>query len=100
LFHGVRAAYSFPAKMNGVGGESGGVIPREGLTERVIRKGRDAIPVGRIPADPRGLGPKPGRGGIKRIRPKRSGRSLSVCPYVGEVGIDLLVKSVASDLSF
>jgi hypothetical protein len=56
--------------MNGIEGESGGATSREGLTEHIIRKVRDAIPAGRIPADPRGLPSKPGRGGIKRTRPE------------------------------
>lgn len=82
LFYGIRVAFCFPVEMNGVGVESGGVTSRKSLTERVIRKGREAIPVGRIPADPRGLDPKPGRGGIKRTRPNAGSLPSSHCRLV------------------
>jgi hypothetical protein len=40
--------------------------------------GRDATPGGAIPSDPRGLGSKPGRGGIKRTSPKGFGTRVFV----------------------
>jgi hypothetical protein len=61
----------FPRGLSGIGIESPGMGSRHGLNERIFLLGRDATPVGPIPADPRGLGPKPSRDGIKRTRPYR-----------------------------
>jgi hypothetical protein len=73
MFHGVRDEFFFPAKMERVGGNWAGVEFRPGLTERVVREGRDETPAGLIPPDPWGFRPNTGRGGTKRTRPKWEG---------------------------